>query len=129
MTAAMARTRVPRCPRPDPTPETTALNPPFPRLALAALICVPVAAHAELIDYAQVDTSSSATTAVLVGAVGSGDAATPAPIVSATFTRWDTGEAASLGYTVGTLRAPPSGAHRVFPYLCRVGQKSRTWRV
>jgi len=99
MTAAMARTRVPRCPRPDPTPETTALNPPFPRLALAALICVPVAAHAELIDYAQVDTSSSATTAVLVGAVGSGDAATPAPIVSATFTRWDTGEAASLGYT------------------------------
>ena len=71
----------------------------FRRLALTALACLPVAAHAGVVDYAQVDTSSSATTAVVVGAVGSGDAAQPAPLVSATFARWNTGEAASLGYT------------------------------
>ena len=57
------------------------------RLALTALACLPVAVHAGVVDYAQVDTSSSATTAVVVGAVGSGDAAQPAPLVSATFAR------------------------------------------
>src|SRR5689334_11360967 len=36
---------------------------------------------------------------------------------------------ASLGYTLATVGDPPSGPHRVFPYLCRLGQKSRTWRV
>ena len=72
---------------------------PFRCLALAVLACLPAASRADWIDYAQVDTSSSATTFVVVGAVGAGDAARPAPLVSATFARWHTGEAASVGYT------------------------------
>lgn len=67
-------------------------------MALAALATPPCIAHAAAIDYAQADTSESATTVVLVSAVGAGDAARPAPLVSANFTRWSSGEAAGIGY-------------------------------
>ncbi len=64
-------------------------------LALALLAGVPLAAHAEWVDYAQADTSSAATTFVVVSAVGADSATRPAPIVSANFVRWHTGEAAA----------------------------------
>ena len=67
--------------------------------ALAALATLPAAARADWIDYAQAETSSSATTFVLVSAFGAGDAARPAPLVSATYVRWSTGEAAAVGYS------------------------------
>ena len=76
-------------------------TPPLPlrrALAVAALASLACAAHAAAIDYAQVDTSQSATTVVLVSAVGADDPARPAPLVSATFTRWSSGEAAGIGY-------------------------------
>ena len=66
--------------------------------AFALLAGAPLAAHADWIDYASADTSSAATTVVLVSAVGTNTETRPAPIVSATFVRWHTGEAASLGY-------------------------------
>jgi hypothetical protein len=65
---------------------------------MAALAILPTAAHAGWIDYAQADTSSSATTVVLVGAVGATDTPRPAPLVSATYTRWSTGAAGGIGY-------------------------------
>ena len=57
------------------------------------------AAHAHAIEYAQLDTSEAATTAVLVHALGSGSAERPAALLSATYARWDTGHAAAAGYT------------------------------
>jgi hypothetical protein len=66
-------------------------------VTLAALAILPAAARAEWIDYAQADISSSATTIVLVGTVGTGDDAKPAPTVSASYTRWSTGEAGGAG--------------------------------
>lgn len=76
------------------------MNIPLPRcLALAALVTAAAPAHAGWADYAQADTSSSATTVVVVRALGASAAPTPAPLVSATYARWATGEAASLGYT------------------------------
>jgi hypothetical protein len=65
--------------------------------AIAALTFVP-AAHAAWIDYAQADTSSSATTIVLVSAVGSNMPEAPAGVVTAGYTRWHTGEAGGIGY-------------------------------
>ena len=67
--------------------------------ALALLAGLPLAAHAESVDYAQADTSSAATTFVVVGAVGADNATRPAPLVSATYARWDTGAATAVGYT------------------------------
>jgi len=67
-------------------------------LALALFASLPLAAHADWIDYAQAETSSAATGFVIVSAVGADSATQPAPIVSANFVRWHTGEAGSLGY-------------------------------
>lgn len=67
------------------------------RLALAALFGVPVVTHAQWIDYAQADTSSSATTAVVVSALGPTNAASPAPLITAGYTRWSSGQAAGIG--------------------------------
>ncbi len=65
-------------------------------LALAAAaLCA--ASSAQAIEYAQLDTSSSATTAVLVHALGASSPDTPAPLVSATYARWDTGDATAAG--------------------------------
>ena len=59
-------------------------------IALALFAGLPFAAHGEWVDYAQADTSAAATTFVVVGAVGASDATRPAPLVSATYARWDT---------------------------------------
>jgi hypothetical protein len=67
-------------------------------LAIAALALLPAVGHAEWVDFAQIDVSPSATTLVLVSAVGTSEPARPAPIVSATYTRWSTGEAAGVGF-------------------------------
>lgn len=58
-----------------------------------------LAANAHALEYAQLDTSESATTAVLVHALGSGSAERPAALLSATYARWDSGHAAAAGYT------------------------------
>lgn len=66
---------------------------------VAGLAVAPVAVHAAWIDYAQADTSSAATTVVLVSAVGNSSTPTsPAGLVTAGYTRWDTGEAGGVGY-------------------------------
>jgi hypothetical protein len=67
-------------------------------VALVTLAILAATARADAIDYAQADVSSSATTIVLVGAVGTGEDARPAPIVSASYTRWDSGEAGGAGF-------------------------------
>jgi len=67
------------------------------RLALVALLGTPVATHAEWIDYAQADTSSSATTGVIVSALGPNSAASPAPLITVGYARWSSGEAAGIG--------------------------------
>ena len=59
----------------------------------------PCAAHAQWLDYAQADTSSTAKTVVLVKALGTSTAASPAPLVAATYTQWSTGRSSSVGYT------------------------------
>jgi len=69
-----------------------------PSVALATLAILAATARADAIDYAQADVSSSATTIVLVGALGTGDDARPAPIVSASYTRWSSGEAGGAGF-------------------------------
>jgi len=66
--------------------------------ALMALAMLPAAGNAQWLDYAQADISSSATTIVLVRAVGTGEDARPAPIVSGSYTRWSTGEAGGAGF-------------------------------
>ncbi|MEO7338323.1 MAG: hypothetical protein ABIV63_17250 [Caldimonas sp.] len=64
-----------------------------------ALALVPSITSAQVIDYAQADTSSSASTLVLVSAFGAGEGADrPASLLSATYARWSTGEAAGVGY-------------------------------
>jgi hypothetical protein len=73
--------------------------PSSPRAALVAASLLLGATHAQAIEYAQLDTSSSATTAVLVHALGSSTAETPAALLSATYARWDTGHAAAAGAT------------------------------
>ncbi len=74
-------------------------NLPLPRAALVAAALLLGASRADAIEYAQVDTSESATTAVLVHALGRGTAERPAALLSATWARWDTGHAAAAGYT------------------------------
>ena len=73
--------------------------PSSPRAALVAATLLLAAAHAHAIEYAQIDTSESATTAVLVHALGSSTAEKPAALLSATYAGWDTGHAAAAGYT------------------------------
>lgn len=75
--------------------DTSTLNP-TPSLALAAAALLVTATSARAIEYAQLDTSSSATTAVLVHALGP-SADRPAPLVSATYAHWSTGDASALG--------------------------------
>jgi hypothetical protein len=74
-------------------------NPSSPRAARVAATLLLAAAHARAIEYAQIDTSEAATTAVLVHALGSSTAEKPAALLSATYARWDTGHAAAAGYT------------------------------
>src|SRR5689334_11982127 len=86
----------PRAPAVSGAP--TVSNPSIPRAALVAALLL-AAAHARAIEYAQIDTSEAATTAVLVHALGSSTAEKPAALLSATYARWDTGHAAAAGYT------------------------------
>jgi hypothetical protein len=61
-------------------------------MALSALLG---AATAQAIEYAQLDTASNATSAVLVHALGASTAERPAPLLSANYARWSGGEAAA----------------------------------
>jgi hypothetical protein len=82
------------------------------RLALAGLMSTAPTAQAVGIDYAQADTASNATNGVVVSALGPTDTATPPPLVSATYARWSSGEAASIGYVYRW--ALPGEDHRWF---------------
>jgi hypothetical protein len=77
----------------------TLSTPSIHRAALAAAGLLLAAAQAHAIEYAQVDTSESATTAVVVHALGSGSAERPAALLSATYASWSNGHAAAAGYT------------------------------
>ena len=76
--------------------------------AVALAFALPAASHAQWVDFAQIDASSDSSTLVLVreaprnvGNVGEdGKAATPAPLLSATATRWSSGEALAIGYVL-----------------------------
>ncbi|MES3013878.1 MAG: hypothetical protein V4750_09150 [Pseudomonadota bacterium] len=69
-----------------------------PLAAAAALALLPAAAMAQIVDFAQLDASSDASTLVLVRALPRSTTAAPAPLLSATATRWSSGEAVALGY-------------------------------
>jgi hypothetical protein len=71
-----------------------------PRLLVAALSlgALPASSWAQrVLDFAQLDGSSSSTTLVLVRALGDTRAAAPAPLLSFSATRWGDGSAAALG--------------------------------
>ncbi len=73
------------------------MNPTRPRLLAIAAVALLTAARAHAIEYAQIDTSSSATTAVLVQALAAPSPGAPAPLISATYARWDSGDATAAG--------------------------------
>lgn len=62
-----------------------------------ALTAASLAQAAPWVDFAQFDASSSSSTLVLVRALGTSGADAPAPLLSATATRWADGQAAGVG--------------------------------
>jgi hypothetical protein len=64
----------------------------------SVLIAAPFAAGAQIVDFAQLDASRDTQSVVLVKALRQNNTQRPDPLVSATYTRWDTGSTASLGY-------------------------------
>lgn len=67
-------------------------------LATAVVVALPAAAVAQLVDFAQADTSSNASTLVLVRELPRTGTSEPAPLISATAVRWDNGDAQAIGY-------------------------------
>lgn len=65
---------------------------------MAAAAAVPTVAAAQWLDFAQADASSETSTLVLVKALPPRPASVPAPLLSATYARWASGEALSVGY-------------------------------
>lgn len=63
-----------------------------------AVVATPVLSMAQIVDFAQIDASSNASTLVLVRELPRTGTAEPAPLLSLTAARWDTGEAAAIGY-------------------------------
>lgn len=54
-------------------------------------------AHARGVDFAQFDYAADSSSAVLVRVLGDPRAAQPAPVLSATYSRWNDGETGSIG--------------------------------
>lgn len=78
--------------------------------ATLALGTLPAPAWAQhLLDFAQLDGSSSSTTLVLVRALGDTRGAEPAPLLSASATRWGNGSALALGAVVRWALPAPAG--------------------
>lgn len=77
--------------------------------AVALAVAATAAPAQRLVDYAQLDGSSDSWTFVAVRALGDPRAAAPAPLASATYTRWGDGESGSVGavYRFGL----PTGEH------------------
>jgi hypothetical protein len=68
-------------------------------MMLGATMLWPMAAAAQqLIDFFQVDGSEDVQTVVLVKAAPFGEPAKPAPLLSASYTHWEDGQTASVGY-------------------------------
>ncbi len=67
-------------------------------LAVIVITAAPALSMAQLVDFAQIDTSSNASTLVLVRELPRTGTAEPAPVLSVTAARWDSGEAAAIGY-------------------------------
>ncbi len=78
-------------------------------LLLAAVVAATPAAAQRVLDYAQLDGSSASWTAVAVRALGDPRAADPAPLLSASYTRWADGQAGGLGAVIRF--GLPIGAH------------------
>ncbi|HET9644520.1 MAG TPA: hypothetical protein VFP68_14475 [Burkholderiaceae bacterium] len=78
----------------------------------ALALAWPAVASAQWLDFAQLDKSAESTTLVLVRALKElAPESAPPPLLSASGTRWSTGEAASLGYT--QRFATTDGPHRL----------------
>lgn len=67
--------------------------------------------HARGVDFAQVDYAPDSSSAVLVRVLGDPRAAQPAPVLSATYSRWNDGETGGVGLLKRWSLA--SGAHPV----------------
>jgi hypothetical protein len=63
----------------------------------AALMWQAPGAHARSVDFAQLDYAPDSSSAVLVRVLGDPRAAQPAPVVSATYSRWNDGETGGIG--------------------------------
>lgn len=84
-------------PRTDPDHNIMTL--PVLRCALLTALILPSGSWARGVDFGQIDTSSSSTSAVLVRVLGDPRAATPAPVASANYSRWEDGQTGSIGVT------------------------------
>lgn len=85
----------------------------FRRLAAIAVVAAPTLSMAQIVDFAQIDASSNASTLVLARELPRTGTAEPAPLLSLTAARWDTGEAAAIGYV----------------YRCRLTDGPHQWLV
>ena len=96
-------------PRTDPDYATMTL--PLLRCALLTALVFPPGSWARGLDFGQIDTSSSSTSAVLVRVLGDPRAAAPAPVAAANYSRWEDGQTGSIGVTKRWLLVP--GSHPV----------------
>ncbi|MEO5697104.1 MAG: hypothetical protein ABIQ60_08210 [Burkholderiaceae bacterium] len=100
------------------------MNRQFFRPLGVVLLALPAASMAQIVDFAQLDRSSSSTTLVLARELPRTGTSAPAPLLSATATRWSTGEAAALGWVYRWSIA--DGTHR---WLAGAGAGANTFRT
>ncbi|HUQ74418.1 MAG TPA: hypothetical protein VM183_06795 [Burkholderiales bacterium] len=70
----------------------------FRTLLTLSLAALPALASAQLVNFAQFDVSRDARTLALVRALPDGNPQTPDPLLTAGYTRWDTGSSSSAAY-------------------------------
>jgi hypothetical protein len=92
-------------------------------LAALPTLMASVTSQARGVDFAQVDTSASSTSAVLVRVLGDPRAAMPEPVASATYSRWEDGQTGSIGVTKRWGLVP--GSH---PVIVGAGLGADTFR-
>lgn len=68
------------------------------RFAVMLVVAVPAVSQAQWVDFVQVDGSSDSSTFVLVREAPRTTGGGPAPLLSATATRWSSGQALAIGY-------------------------------
>jgi hypothetical protein len=90
---------------------------------MAALMAAPAVARGQLLDFAQVDVAEDTQTVVLARALRLNDPQRPDPLITAGYTRWDTGSTAGAGYM--HRWALTQGEHR---WLVGAGAGANTFR-